>query len=144
MSKNLNKVMVIGNVGTDPQIQTTKYGIRVATLSIATNSNWTDNTNQVQQHTEWHRVVFYKNVVDFIENYIKRGTRLYVEGSIRTNKWQDESGNQKSITQIQGRELILLDSNGPQPPSWARPPTHRKDQSPPINNDEIIDGEIPF
>ncbi len=112
MSKSLNKIMIIGNLGADPEVRTTGGGTKVANLRVATNERWNDRDGNPQEHTEWHRVVFYGPVAEVAEKYATKGSRIYVEGSIRTEKWQDRDGNDRYTTEVRGRNLILLDSRG--------------------------------
>jgi single-strand DNA-binding protein len=116
MALSLNKVTLIGNVGRDPEIRTTGEGKEIATLSLATSESWKDKiTGERKEKTEWHRiVVFNEGLVSVIKSLIKKGSRLYVEGSLQTRKWQDTTGIEKYSTEVvlqnYGANLILLDS----------------------------------
>lgn len=112
MSRSLNKVMLIGNLGADPEIRSTNSGARVATLSLATSRQWKNQSGEQQEKTEWHRVVFWGNLVDVIERYCRKGERVYVEGSIEYRTWQDREGQTRYSTEIRGREMMLLGSRG--------------------------------
>lgn len=112
---SLNKACLIGNVGKDPEIRSTQGGDRVANLSIATSESWTDRTSgQKKEQTEWHRLVVWGPLVDVIDKYVKKGSKLYVEGKIKTRKWSDRAGVEKYSTEIvlQGfdAKLVMLDS----------------------------------
>lgn len=117
MSKSLNKAILIGNLGADPEVRTTNNGSKVATLSIATSRIWKDNTGTRQEKTQWHRVIFWNNKVgaqlaDVAEKFAKKGDRVYVEGEIEYRTWQDKEGQTRYSTEINGRELILLGGRG--------------------------------
>ncbi len=111
MARSLNKVMLIGNVGSDPEIRTTAGGARVAQFSVATSRRWNDRNGQQQEKTEWHRVVAWDKpfpLVDVIEKYLKKGERVYVEGEIEYRTYEDKEGVTKYVTEIRARELILI------------------------------------
>ena len=109
MSRSLNKVMLIGNVGNDPEIRATSSGARVAKLSVATNRSWSDRSGQQQEKTEWHRLTFFGRLVDIVEQWVKKGDRLYVEGRIEYSQTEGESGT-KYWTDIVVNEMVMLGS----------------------------------
>jgi single-strand DNA-binding protein len=111
MSRSLNKVMLIGNVGNDPEIRATSGGTRVAKISLATNRSWPDRSGQQQEKTEWHRLTFFGKVVDVVEQYVKKGDRLYVEGRIEYSQTEGEGGP-KYWTDIVVNEMVMLGSGG--------------------------------
>lgn len=108
MSRSLNKVMLIGNVGSEPEIRTTGGGTKVAKFSLATNRVYTDRNQQRQEKTEWHRITAWDRLADLIEQYVHKGDRLYVEGSIEYSQTDDESGKPRYFTDIIVRELLML------------------------------------
>lgn len=110
MSRSLNKVMLIGNLGNDPEIRTTPSGTRVAKLSLATNETYQDRSGQQQQRTEWHRLTVFGRLVDVVEQWVKKGDRLYVEGRIEYSQNEDDQGNVRYFTDIVIREMIMLGS----------------------------------
>lgn len=114
MSRSLNKVTLIGNLGADPEVRSTANGSRVATLSLATSRQWKNQSGERQEKTEWHRVICWNNkgstLADVVERYCKKGDKLYVEGSIEYRSWQDREGQTRYTTEITARELILLSS----------------------------------
>ena len=118
MAGSLNKVTLIGNLGADPEVRTMGNGKKVATFSLATTENWTDkSTNERKEATEWHRVVVFNEVLlRVVEDYVKKGSKLYLEGNLQTRKWQDQSGQDRYTTEIVVQNfkgtLILLDSRG--------------------------------
>ena len=128
MSRSLNKVILIGNLGADPEVRSTSNGSRVATLSLATSRNWKNQSGERQEKTEWHRVIFwsskFNNVVDTIEKYCKKGDKLYVEGRIESRSWQDREGQTRYTTEIIGNELIMLSGRqaGAESESYSAPP----------------------
>ena len=112
MSRSLNKVILIGNLGNDPEVRSTANGSRVATLSVATSRQWTTQSGEKQEKTEWHRVVLWNNrggqLADVAERYLKKGDRIYVEGRIEYRTWEDREGKTRYTTEVIGRELIML------------------------------------
>jgi len=112
MSRSLNKVMLIGNVGNDPEIRATGSGARVAKISLATNRSWTDrNSGQKNEKTEWHRLTFFGRLVDVVEQWVKKGDRLYVEGRVEYSQTEGEGGT-KYWTDIVIQEMVMLGSTG--------------------------------
>ncbi len=110
MSRSLNKVMLIGNVGNDPEIRATGSGARVAKVSLATNRSWTDrNSGQKNEKTEWHRLTFFGRLVDVVEQWVKKGDRLYVEGRIEYSQTEGEGGT-KYWTDVVIQEMVMLGS----------------------------------
>ena len=96
MSRGINKVILLGNLGNDPDIRSTNSGMTVATISLATGySEKNQATGEWEDKTEWHRVVFFDNLADIVKKYLKKGSQIYVEGRLRTNKWQDTDGKDK-------------------------------------------------
>ena len=116
MAGSVNKVIILGNLGKDPEIRTTQDGREIASLSVATSESWKDrNTGERKEKTEWHRVsIFSEGLVGVVKNYVKKGSKVYLEGQIQTRKWTDQSGQEKYSTEIvlQGfdAKLVLLDS----------------------------------
>ena len=116
MAGSINKVILIGNVGNDPEVRSFNNGGKVCNLSIATSDTWKDKqTGERREKTEWHRVaIFNEGLVGIVERYVKKGTKLYIEGKLQTRKWQDRDGNDKYTTEVvlQGYDgnLTLLDS----------------------------------
>jgi len=112
VSRSLNKAILIGNLGADPEVRSTSNGSRVATLSVATSRQWKNQSGEKQEKTEWHRVVLWNNkgsnLADIAEKYCKKGDKVYVEGSIEYRSWQDREGQTRYTTEITARELILL------------------------------------
>lgn len=112
MSRSLNKVMLIGNVGSDPEIRSTSSGSRVGKLSLATNRRFQDRTGEPQEKTEWHRLTFFGRLAEIVEQYVKKGDRLYVEGRLEYSQTQDEQGNTRYWTDIVVTEMIMMGSGG--------------------------------
>ncbi|QJR34842.1 single-stranded DNA-binding protein [Gemmatimonas groenlandica] len=113
MSRSLNKAILIGNVGSDPEIRTVGTGTRVAQFSLATSRNWTDQSGAKQEKTEWHRCVVWNSargsgLADVVEKYVKKGEKIYVEGEIEYRQWQDKDGQTRYTTEIKVKELMLL------------------------------------
>lgn len=115
MSGSLNKVVLIGNLGADPEIRNTQSGDKVANLSIATTESWKDASGTRQSKTEWHRVVVFGGLAGVCDNYLKKGSKIYIEGKLQTRKWTDNNGQDKYTTEIVvngfGGNMIMLDNN---------------------------------
>lgn len=109
---NLNKVLLIGRLGQDPEKRVTPGGHSVVTLNLATSERFNDKQGNKQERTEWHRVVFWNKQAEIIEQYCKKGSQLYVEGSLQTREWQDKDNNRRWTTEIQGRNFQFLDPPG--------------------------------
>ncbi len=118
MAGSINKVILVGNLGNDPEIKTTNNGNKIASFSVATSETWKDKqSGEKQEKTEWHRVVvFNQNLAEVVEKYVKKGSKVYVEGSLQTRKWTDKDGQEKQVTEViisnfKG-EIALLDGKG--------------------------------
>ena len=118
MARSLNKVMLIGNLGADPEVRSTTNGGRVATISVATSRQWNSQAGERQEKTEWHRAVLWNTrgagpqLADVAEKYLKKGDRVYVEGRIEYRTWEDKEGNTRYSTEINAREMIMLSPRG--------------------------------
>lgn len=112
MSRSVNKVTLIGNVGNDPEIRSTSSGSRVAKVSLATNRQFQDRSGQTQDRTEWHRLTFFGRLAEIVEQYVKKGDQLYVEGRIEYSQTQDDQGHTRYWTDIVVNEMVMLGSPG--------------------------------
>jgi single-strand DNA-binding protein len=113
MARGINKVILIGNLGADPETRAMPSGTTVANLRIATSENWRDKqTGEQQERTEWHRVAFFGRLAEVAGEYLRKGSQVYIEGSLRTRKWQDKQGNDRYSTEIVGNDLQMLGSRG--------------------------------
>jgi single-strand DNA-binding protein len=108
VARSLNKAILIGNLGQDPEIRTIPSGARVAQFSVATTRRWNGRDGQQQEKTEWHRIVVWEKLVDIVEKWVKKGDRIYVEGEIEYRQYEDKDGVTKYMTEIRAREIILL------------------------------------
>ena len=107
----INKVILVGNLGNDPDVRTMPNGDAVAKISVATSESWNDkNTSERREVTEWHRIVFYRRQAEVAGEYLRKGSKVYVEGRLRTRKWQDQNGQDRYVTEIYGDVLQMLDS----------------------------------
>jgi single-strand DNA-binding protein len=107
---SINKVILIGNLGRDPEVRYLPDGGAVTNVSIATTDNWKDKNGEKQERTEWHRVVFFSRLAEIAGEYLKKGSQVYIEGSLRTRKWQDKEGHEKFSTEIVCNEMKMLGS----------------------------------
>ncbi len=107
----VNRVIILGNLGNDPDIRTMPNGDMVTKISVATSESWVDkNTNERKTQTEWHAIVFYRRQAEVAGEYLRKGSKVYVEGRLKTRKWQDQNGQDRYTTEIQGDVLQMLDS----------------------------------
>ena len=104
----LNKVMIIGNAGKDPEIRHLDNGVSVVTLPVATTERYKDKNGETKEQTEWHNVVFWRQLAEFTEKYVRKGSQLFIEGRLRTRNWEDQSGNKKYVTEIVADNIRLL------------------------------------
>ncbi len=157
MSRSLNKAILIGNVGGEPEIRTVGTGGRVATFSLATGRQWTDQSGNKQEKTEWHRCVVWNSargsgLADVVEKYVKKGEKVYVEGEIEYRQWQDKEGQTRYTTEIKVKELMLLggrqgggmgggmgDDMDAAPRRQAAPSAPRKAAAPAAGGDDFSD-----
>ena len=109
MARGINKVTIVGNLGQDPETKYMPSGGAVTNISVATSESWKDKqTGQPQERVEWHRIVFFNRLAEIAGEYLKKGSQVYVEGALRTRKWQDQSGNDRYTTEIVGSEMQML------------------------------------
>lgn len=113
MARGINKVIIVGNLGNDPEIRQLPSGGVVASISVATSENWKDKqTGEQQERTEWHRIALFNRLGEITRDYLKKGSKVYIEGSLRTRKWQDKNGQDRYTTEIVANEMQMLDGKG--------------------------------
>lgn len=112
MARGINKVILIGNLGKDPEAKTFANGGSLTNVTLATSDAWKDKEGQQQERTEWHNVVFHNRLGEIAAQYLRKGSKVYVEGSLRTRKWQDKEGRDRYTTEIHANEMQMLDSKG--------------------------------
>jgi len=113
MARGVNKVILIGNLGNDPEVRYTPNGNAVANVNLATSETWRDKqSGDLQDRTEWHRIVFFNRLAEIVGEYLHKGSKIYVEGSLRTRKWTDRNGIERHTTEIISNEMHMLDSRG--------------------------------
>lgn len=165
MARGINKVILIGNLGGDPEVRYMPSGNAVTNVTLATSETWKDKqTGQAQERTEWHRVVFFNRLAEIAGEYLRKGSKVYVEGSLRTRKWQDQSGQDRYTTEIVGSEMQMLDgrggeSGGGYAPDYGQPaaqqpmrqqpaqqsrPAPQQNPQPPMADMDSFDDDIPF
>ncbi len=157
MARGINKVILVGNLGQDPEVRYTTSGAAVTNITVATTESWTDkNTGQKQEKTEWHRVVFFGRLAEIAGEYLRKGRQVYIEGRLQTRKWQDKNGQDRYTTEIVANEMQMLGGNpsGGQAPFGGAPaaPNNRQQssynggantQQQPVVDDDF-DDDIPF
>ena len=134
MARGINKAIILGNVGQDPEVRFLPNGNPVANLSVATSEAWTDKqSGQKQERTEWHRVVAFNKLAEIIQQYVKKGSKIYIEGKIQTRKWQGQDGQDRYSTEIVANDMQMLDSRqgGQQQGYQQQAPQHQQYQQQP-------------
>ena len=140
MSRGVNKCIIVGFLGNDPETRKTQTGATVATISVATSESWTDkNSGQKQTATEWHRVVFFNRLAEIVEQYLTKGSYVYVEGRLETKSWKDKDNVERNTTQIVAKEMQMLGSRGDNAEPHAQP-AQRDSGAPEIN----FSDDVPF
>lgn len=145
---SVNKIIIVGNLGRDPEMRTFPSGDQVANVTVATTDKWKDKqTGEPKEHTEWHRVVFNGRLAEIVGQYLRKGSQVYVEGSLRTRKWTDQSGVEKYSTEIRADQMQML---GGRPEGAAPAPAPRPAPAPPPaqrsagSGFDDMDDDIPF
>jgi len=149
MARGINKVIIVGNLGNDPETKFTASGAAITRISVATSEGWKDKVSgEQQERTEWHRIVFFNRLAEIAGEYLKKGAKVYVEGKLRTTKWQDKDGNDKYTTEVMGSEMQMLDGRGEGDSSSK--PSYQSNLPPKVTqvtNDDLPDfgdDDIPF
>ena len=141
-SRGVNKVILVGNLGNDPDVRYMPNGNAVANVSLATSDTWKDkNTGEQQERTEWHRVVFFNRLAEIVEQYVKKGSKLYIEGRLQTRSWEQD-GVKRYTTEIVASEMQMLDSRSETGNTQQSKP--QQSQSQPAQNFDNFDDDIPF
>lgn len=156
MARGINKVILIGNLGTDPEVRFMPSGDAATTLSIATSESWKDKqTGETKDRTEWHKVAMFKRLAEIAGEYLKKGSKVYIEGSLRTRKWQDKNGVDHYTTEIVATDMQMLDSRGGNAPdhqqdnnysssSSSQDNSRSQNSAPATANTADLDDDIPF
>jgi len=153
MARGINKVILVGNLGKDPEMKYTASGGAIANLTIATSDSWNDKqTGEKVEKTEWHRVVAFQRLAEIMGEYLKKGSQVYIEGKLQTRKWQDQSGQDRYTTEVVANDMQMLGSRGgegqgqPQGGGGGFRKNTASQQAPasPANDDDFADDDIPF
>lgn len=142
---SLNKAMLIGRLGQDPEVRYTQSNTAVANFSLATNERFKDRNGEWQERTEWHRIVAWGRTAEICQEYLKKGSLVYIEGPIQTNEWEDKEGQKKYTTEIKAQFMRMLDSRGDQP--GGAPSKPNKSSAASVEIDESfddMDDDLPF
>lgn len=138
---SVNKVILVGNLGADPETRYMPNGDAVANIRLATTESWKDKSSgEKREITEWHRVVFYRKLAEIAGQYLKKGSPVYIEGRIRTRKWQDKEGQERYTTEIEASEMQMLGGKSDRPQETPQ----RNSQGAQRNSDAFDDGDVPF
>lgn len=144
MARGVNKVIIIGNLGADPEVRYMPSGGAVTNIRVATSDGWKDKqTGETQERTEWHRIVFFNRLAEIASEYLRKGSKVYVEGSLRTNKWQDQNGNERFTTEIIANTMQMLDGKGGAPNTSGAPAFNQEMTSEPEMSASFED-DLPF
>ena len=144
MARGINKVIIVGNLGADPDSRAMPSGNAVTNISVATSESWNDKeTGEKQEKTEWHRVVFFGRLAEIASDYLKKGSQVYVEGKLQTRKWEDKEGNERWTTEIVANQMQMLGDRMSQGASNQKNVT-KPDSSSNEFVDEEFDDDIPF
>jgi single-strand DNA-binding protein len=155
-SRGVNKVIVVGNLGQEPEVRYMPSGGAVTNISVATSESWKDKeSGESTERTEWHRIVFFNRLAEIAGEYLKKGSKVFIEGSLRTRKWEDKDGQNRYTTEIVAKEMQMLDSkggsanfDGGNSPSSSNSPSNNKPSSAPANKPAAdvndFDDDIPF
>jgi single-strand DNA-binding protein len=149
MARGINKVIIVGNLGNDPDSRTTPSGLAVTNISVATSRSWKDKqTGEQKEHTEWHRVVMFDRLGEVAAEYLRKGSQVYIEGRLQTRKWQDKDGNDRYSTEIVASEMQMLGgrASGSAPANYDSPsPSAPSPSAPPSSGgNDVFDDDIPF
>jgi len=148
MARGVNKAIILGSLGQDPDIRYTAGGAAVANISIATNEQWKDKeSGEMQERTEWHRVVFFGRLAEIVGEYLRKGSQVYVEGRIQTRKWQDKEGQDRYTTEIIADQMQMLGGRGQageMPDNFEKRPAPAASQSATPRPEPEFDDDIPF
>ena len=142
MAKSVNKVILVGHVGQDPEVKYTASGVPVAKVSLATNERFKDRNEQWQDRTEWHSIVAWQRLAEIVGDYVRKGSKLYVEGKLQTSTWEDkQTGEKRYRTEIVAREILLL---SPRENGQEDTQTTAGEESTPSSVSAAVDADIPF
>jgi len=145
MARGINKVILVGNLGADPETRYMPSGSAVTNIRVATTESWRDKqSGEQKEQTEWHQVVFFDRLAEVAAEYLRKGSQVYVEGSLRTRKWQDQSGNDRYTTEIRGREMQMLGGRPGSGAPAARPAPAQSAAPASAGSDEDFNDDIPF
>lgn len=144
MARGVNKVILVGNLGADPELRYTPAGSPVATFNVATSDTWKDKDGNVQERTEWHRVVAWNKLAEVAGEYLKKGSQVYVEGRLRTQSWQDKDGSKRFKTEIVAQTFMMLGRKADGAPGHEPvevPPPHAEEEPP---SGKVNEEDLPF
>jgi len=154
MARGVNKVILVGNLGRDPEMKYTASGAAIANITVATSESWNDKqTGEKVEKTEWHRVVAFQRLAEIMGEYLRKGSQVYIEGKLQTRKWQDQNGQDRYSTEVVANDMQMLGARGGEG-GGARPqgggggfrnnPQNQQTQSQPKPDDDFADDDIPF
>jgi single-strand DNA-binding protein len=143
-SRGVNKIILVGNIGNDPEFRTMPNGNAVVNVTLATSETWKDkNTGQQQEKTEWHRVIFFNRLAEIVGQYVKKGSKIYIEGRLQTRSWEQD-GVKRYTTEIVASEMQMLDSRNSDNPTQQSAPHAAGTQNSPTQNFQDLESDIPW
>ena len=146
----VNKVILIGNLGSDPEVKYTPSGVPVANVNLATNESWTDRNGERQERTEWHRLVIWRKLAEIVGQYLRKGSKIYIEGRLETRSWDDQSGQKRYTTEVVVNDLQMLDGRGDAAAGQqgggfeSKPPAGDPPRGEPTGGGATDDDDLPF
>ncbi len=144
MANGINKVILIGNLGRDPEVQTFENGVKKANISLATTETFTNKEGNKEQRTEWHRVVLWRRLAEIAEEYLHKGNQVYFEGRLRTRKWEDKEGNARYTTEVEGQSMTMLGGRPSENHSGTTPADKEVVQEENDTDTETPEDDLPF
>jgi len=140
----VNKVILVGNLGVDPEIRTLESGVKVANFTMATNETYKDKNGDRQEKTEWHRIVLWRGLAEIAEKYLQKGKQIYLEGRLRTRQWKDKDDNTKYTTEVVGDNMVMLGGKPPVDSSENSPPPAEENTSEQGSQAAGVEDDLPF
>lgn len=144
MARGVNKVILVGNLGQDPELRHTDSGTAVCNIRLATNESYKDGNGEWVERTEWHSIVAWARLAEICNEYLKKGSQVYFEGNLQTRKWQDKEGNERYTTEIKAKEMMMLSGSESGDGSSGTPPVARPKPGPYAFLAEVVDDTLPF
>ncbi len=144
MASSVNKVILVGRLGKDPEVKFTQGGVALARFSMATDETWKDQNGEKQQRTEWHNIIAWRRLAEICGQYLVKGKLVYIEGRLQTRSWEDREGNKRSTTEVQADNMVMLGGRGEEGQAPAAPAAPASTSAPASSQAEKSDDDVPF